>query len=281
MAIEDTQPLPMDVDSESSSSPCRLILHTLEDARSAVDLLAIIQDVILVLKHLFVEHQILHRHIDYNNIYIRSDGDNGMKGVVLDLDFPDPAEGSSRSAEGLGLYHSFTFQSVECLRDRRYTDSNPHEHTVHDDLESVFYALCWACYGYDHTGRPDRFRPDWMQQEQWRHASSAYSKRSSFRSVEISSHVNRYMGCQRDILEDIIDNFRRRLGHDSGDPEREFAMFLGIVEKGIEEVRDGQCGIALGCSKVTRSVFTTGTSKRKLCEVGGDDSRQGYNMNVE
>jgi hypothetical protein len=46
MAIEDTQPLPMDVDSESSS-PCRLILHTLEDACSAVDLLAIIQDVIL------------------------------------------------------------------------------------------------------------------------------------------------------------------------------------------------------------------------------------------
>jgi hypothetical protein len=120
-----------------------------------------------------------------------------------------------------------------------------------------------------------------MQQEQWRHASSAYSKRSYFRSVEISSHVNRYMGCQRDILEDIIDNFRRRLGHDSGDPEREFAMFLGIVEKGIEEVRDGQCGIALGCSKVARSVFTTGTSKRKLREVGGDDSRQGCNMNVE
>jgi hypothetical protein len=47
MAIEDTQPLPMDVDSESSSSPCRSILHTLEDACSAVDLLAIIQDVIL------------------------------------------------------------------------------------------------------------------------------------------------------------------------------------------------------------------------------------------
>lgn len=89
---------------------------TLESACSVVDLLVAVQDVVtskhlqgpisngarlyLVLKKLFLEHQILHKHIEYNNISIRND--NGVQGVVIDLDFPDLI-GASRSTEEFGL----------------------------------------------------------------------------------------------------------------------------------------------------------------------------------
>ncbi|KAF7364896.1 hypothetical protein MVEN_00360100 [Mycena venus] len=204
---------------------------TLENACSAVDLLVVVRDVVIVLKKLFFEHQILHRHIDFDTISVREDVDS-VKGVVLDLDFPDVKEGSSRSTMGHASCGMFTFHSLKRIRDSY--NKEIHEHTIQDDLESVFYALCWACYGYDHTGRPDKFRPDWMNKWMERHAiSTAYCNRRLFRSSEIPSHVNRYMGCQRDALESVIEEVRRTLCNISDDPEEACAAFMDILEKGI------------------------------------------------
>ncbi|KAJ7312435.1 hypothetical protein DFH08DRAFT_897002 [Mycena albidolilacea] len=173
---------------------------TLESACSVVDLLVAVQDVVTILKKLFLEHQILHKHIEYNNISIRND--NGI------FDFPDLIE-ASRSTEEFGLCGTLAFQSLNRLGSRFSSDK---QHTIQDSLESVFYVLCWACYGYSHDGRPDKFRPNWMGRWTERHSvESIYSEKRSFRSSEIPSHVNRYMGCQRDILESVIEKIRRKI----------------------------------------------------------------------
>ncbi|KAJ7747992.1 hypothetical protein B0H14DRAFT_2984336, partial [Mycena olivaceomarginata] len=173
-------------------------------ACSVVDLLVAVQDVVtskhlqgpisngarlyLVLKKMFLEHQILHKHIE---------------GVVIDLDFPDLIE-ASRSTEEFGLCGTLAFQSLKRLGSLR------------------FYVLCWACYGYSHDGRPDKFRPNWMGRWTERHSvESIYSEKTLlFRSSEIPSHVNRYMGCQRDILESVIEKIRRKIERQlPNDPE--------------------------------------------------------------
>ncbi|KAJ7625258.1 hypothetical protein DFH06DRAFT_741304 [Mycena polygramma] len=248
---------------ESKPSLCRSVPLRLKNVSSAVDLLVAVRDAVLALKHLFVEHQILHKHIGYNTISVLGDVDNGVTGAVLDLDFPDPAEGSSgRNVKGFGSLTSFAFQSYSQVVDRNEDDA--HRHSVHDDLESVFYSLCWACYGYDHTGRPDKFRPDWM--EEWittRHASSARSSKGSFLRSEIKTHVNLFMGCHRDIMEDVIEKIRQEIR--SSDPEEPFAAILEIINKGIEETKKEPCGTTLECSKIKRN---------DVCGAAGEDSCQ-------
>ncbi|KAJ6585325.1 hypothetical protein B0H19DRAFT_1320808 [Mycena capillaripes] len=179
-----------------------------------------------------------------------------------------PTKGSDRSARLTEF--EYAFQSHQQVTDRT-RDSDTHIHTIQDDLESVFYALCWSCYGYDHTGRPDKFRPGWMQEWTGRYASCARSQKFSFRSSEISSHVNRYMGCQRDIMESVIDQIRRRIARAPSDPEKDVTAILDILEKGIAETRKEQCGTTSECSKVLRSAVGAPTTKRNLCEVGRND----------
>ncbi|KAF8214902.1 hypothetical protein K438DRAFT_2008430 [Mycena galopus ATCC 62051] len=237
----------------SDTSPCnsnRAVAHkklTLENACSVGDLLAAVRDVVAILRELFFQHQILHKHIDYNNISIRTDSDHGTKGVVLDLDFPDVTEeGTSRSTDDDASRGSLGFRSVQLLRD--LSNETRHQNTLQDDLESVFYVLCWACYGYDHKGRPDRFRPCWMAAWKDRYTSSVLSSKITFRSHEIESHVNRYMGCQRDILESVIEKIRTKTARLSSDPEKACTEILNILEDGIKESLEEACCTTSECS---------------------------------
>ncbi|KAJ7256777.1 hypothetical protein B0H12DRAFT_483365 [Mycena haematopus] len=228
---------------------------TLESACSVRDLLVAVRDVVKILRELFREHQILHKHIDYSNISIR-DSDDGVKGVVIDLDFPDmPGRilGSSRSTGNYGsLCLTLAFHSVGLLRDR--ANEREHEHTIQDDLESVFYVLCWACYGYDHKGRTEKFRPDWTENWKERHGiSSAWSYKRTFLACAMTSHVNRYMGCQRDILENAIEQLRLEMDSPSDDPEESCTAIMEILEEAIEESMKEGCGTTLECSKTMRS----------------------------
>ncbi|KAJ6504604.1 hypothetical protein C8R47DRAFT_1102896 [Mycena vitilis] len=261
------------METEWKPSLCRSVPLRLKNVSSAVDLLVAVRDAVLALRHLFVEHQILHKHIGYNTISVLGDVDNGVTGAVLDLDFPDPAEGSSgRNLEDFGSLTSFAFQSYDQVVDR--DDDDPHRHSVHDDLESVFYSLCWACYGYDHTGRLDKFRPGWM--EQWittRHASSAQSSKGSFRRYQIKTHVNRFIGCHRDIMEDVIEKIRQEIYSPSSDPEEPFAAILKIMDKGIEVTKEEPCGTTLECSRIIQSPSAMRVERRARISV--NDVRTG------
>ncbi|KAJ6508366.1 hypothetical protein C8R45DRAFT_1069118 [Mycena sanguinolenta] len=243
----------LDLDVNPSNSGRLMAPHkkqTLESACSVEDLLTAVRDVVMILQQLFLEHQILHKHIDYNNISIRN-SDDGVKGVVIDLDFPDMPErifGSSRSTNDAGSLCTLAFHSARLLR-HRYAERE-HEHNLQDDLESVFYVLCWACYGYDHKGRTEKFRPEWMDHWKQRHSDAVhtvYGSKTTFLRSTMESHVNRYMGCQRDILEDIIENLRPTMKSLPDDPEKACASVLDILEKGIEKSVGEKCGTAREC----------------------------------
>ncbi|KAJ7673522.1 hypothetical protein B0H17DRAFT_1183195 [Mycena rosella] len=265
----------MDVDSDSA--PCQSHISvphngkiTLENAFSAADLLAAVRDVVSALKNLYIEHEILHKHIAYNNILIQSAGDGGVQGLVVDLDFPDPSEGSSRDPTGFSVCNSLIFQSAQELKDN---GNRTRVHRTQDDLESLFYTLCWACYGFDHTGRPDKFRPAWMAEWEARRTSPnsfGYEKRC-FLTEMIPAHVNRYMGCHQDILERVIERLRRWLKSYSLDSVEDYDAILNILEQGIRQIQGESCGCGLECSKGADSLIGAASAKRKLCYLESED----------
>ncbi|KAJ7451646.1 hypothetical protein FB451DRAFT_1566156 [Mycena latifolia] len=251
---------------------------TLENAFSALDFLVAARDIVLALKHLFMEHKILHKHIAYNNLLVQSAGDEGVgvKGLVIDLDFPNPTEGSSREHQGFSACNSFLFQSAQQLVNYGV---DTRMHRFQDDFESVFYALCWACYGFDHTGRPDKFRPAWMTTWEGKRAPTWPNKRqaspfgydkSNFKREPIPVHVNRYVGCHRDILESVIEELRESLVA-CVDNELEAAEYydtmLKILEDGMAKVKGEPCGFGLECSKGTASVVGAASAKRRFCDL--------------
>ncbi|KAJ7078671.1 hypothetical protein C8R44DRAFT_825216 [Mycena epipterygia] len=269
--LEHTRLANMDVDSDQCH-PCRCnpsVSHsekfTLENASSAADLLVAVRDVISTLQHLVLKEDILHKHIGYNNILIQNGGNDSVKGLVIDLDFPNPAEGSSRDPVGFNSCSSFVFQSVNRLLGH---GESTRQFRAKDDFESVFYVLCWACYGYDHTGRPDRFRPAWMAE--WtaqRYPETFAQIKSTFRGREIPLHVNRYMGCHRDIIEGVIEELRKKIVTYKGDGRDDYDDILKILEKGIAKANAEPCGTMWECLKVERSA----AAKRKFCNLESEN----------
>ncbi|KAJ7643842.1 hypothetical protein FB45DRAFT_896274 [Roridomyces roridus] len=179
---------------------------SLEQAPSAAELLRALRDVVLVLESLFSDYQTLHRHIDFNNILIEKK--DGIRGVVVDLDYPDPLDGSCNDgAKRFQMCRPLAFQTLDQLRanDRR----------VSDDVKSLFYVLCWAI----------------IQWVSMRHNASDECVRikRDFEKNEIPFYVNRFMGCQRDIME--------------GDDKSAIIKALKILDKGINKLGRESCGV--------------------------------------
>ncbi|KAK7048652.1 hypothetical protein R3P38DRAFT_2870671 [Favolaschia claudopus] len=234
---------------------------TLEHASSVKEILVAVKDVVQILQRLAADHQILHKHIDYNNVAIRREqlpGAGSCEGVVLDLDFPDSRDGSSASNNPVTFMGSYAFSSVRKLG--RIKSGTPVAGTrlrVGDDFESVLYVLCWACYGYDHNARPDKFRPDWLRKWAERGtASNAYYAKTGFLENDdddagIRTHVNRYMGCDRDILEEVIEKLREGAESARTETEGAYNRMLEIIQGGIERVQKERCGKSVCCSGVS------------------------------
>ncbi|KAJ7079746.1 hypothetical protein B0H15DRAFT_857905 [Mycena belliarum] len=270
------------MDTRNETTPChslpakpRIGKFTLENASSAVDFLVAIRDIVLAMKHMFVEHRILHRHIAYNNVLVQSTDDGGIKGLVVDLDFPNPAEGSSHQKSKTRLCNTFLFQSHRDL----HGYGKRGVHNAIDDLQSVFYTLCWACYGFDHTGLPDKFRPLWMEdwvtgQFIW-YAEPFGTKKRELLLGPMPSHVNRYMGCHRDIIEGVIEEQKKLLIKRFSDDALCYDAILETLQDGIGKLQGEPCGLGGGCSKATtppRIGAARGNLKRRLCEgdIEGD-----------
>jgi hypothetical protein len=72
------------------------------------------------------------------------------------------------------------------------------------------------------------------------------------------------MGCQRDILESVIEKIRRKIERQlPNDPEACDAI-LDILTGGIEEAREERCGMAAECSKAMRSANGASSSKKEV-----------------
>ncbi|KAJ7143514.1 hypothetical protein C8R43DRAFT_1130591 [Mycena crocata] len=240
---------------------------TLENAVSALELLVAVRDIVAAVEYLLMEHGIRHKHISYNNVRIQGNANDRVKGLLVDLDFPDESHGSSEGKKGFTHCTSSAFQSARLLQGSSETTRM---YSFRDDLESIFYVLCWACYGYDHTGSLDKFRPDWM--ETWRRTSTTrvVAEKLTLLSQPIKTHVNRYSGCHRDIVEGVIEKFRVKLSSLEGYWADDFSAILKIFDGGIADVKKESCGIGLECSKFASSDGGT-AMKRKWCQVGPED----------
>ncbi|KAJ7643869.1 hypothetical protein FB45DRAFT_1052730 [Roridomyces roridus] len=132
---------------EASYSTPHKAKISLDQAPSAAELLRALRDVVLVLQSLFLECKTLHRHIDFNNILIENK--DGIRGVVVDLDYPDPLDGSwmdhvtkeQRDSRCVAL-RKLAFQTLDQLRANDHNPTRPGR--VSDDVKSLFYVLCWV-----------------------------------------------------------------------------------------------------------------------------------------
>ncbi|KAJ7608559.1 hypothetical protein FB45DRAFT_946249, partial [Roridomyces roridus] len=205
----------------SYSTPHKAKL-SLEQAPSAAELLRALRDVVLVLQSLF------------NN-------KDGIRGVVVNLDYPDPLDGSYNEGEKrFQMCRPLAFQTLDQLRANDHNPTRPGR--VSDDVKSLFYVLCWVCYGYDHTGR-------WVSVRHLNASDECVRIKRDFEKNEIPFHVNRFMGCQQGIMEGVIDEFRRDiLTVGIKDNKSAIIKALKILDKGIDKLGRESCGVG-GCCK--------------------------------
>lgn len=69
-------------------------------------------------------------------------------------------------------------------------------------------------------------------------------------------------------MESVIEKIRLMITCLPSDPEKAVTVILDILENGIAETKEEQCGTTSECSKVVRSAVGAPATKRGLCEIG-------------
>ncbi|KAF7323879.1 hypothetical protein MKEN_00609300 [Mycena kentingensis (nom. inval.)] len=172
---------------------------TLTDATTPLQVLRAVRDAVIGLRNACLRQRILHRHLGIHSIILTSvvvqnDMRPNAKGAAVDantvdVEDADPADYvEPEQAEGLdadtdivtrepcvepgnpavanvdGHTSTFAFNSVKLLLQRRGIDLGPHDSM--DDLESVFYILCYVFIALDPQGEAlcDSELPYYIQQ---------------------------------------------------------------------------------------------------------------------
>ncbi|KAJ7058512.1 hypothetical protein C8F01DRAFT_292491 [Mycena amicta] len=125
----------------------------LSDAKTAIQLLRATRDIVLGHQAVFFVKKILHRDISINNLLLTSESEqlslpeapSPPYGVLIDFDMAKRLENNGTSTAGDGKTGTRAFQSVKVLFED--VALGPHDHM--DDLESLFYVLCYVCHGHD------------------------------------------------------------------------------------------------------------------------------------
>ncbi|TFK69108.1 hypothetical protein BDN72DRAFT_897574 [Pluteus cervinus] len=145
----------------------------LEHFSDGLQLLKAFRDIVLAIFDLW-ERRVLHRDISINNTLLgKENALPGSRGVLIDLD-----RAMSRKAHTVRdpvSYGTRAFQSIAVLRSdtvREDTEAQgslgvgPYPHDYLDDIESLFYVLCWVCSHYEapgvRTGGFSRVFRNWM-----------------------------------------------------------------------------------------------------------------------
>ncbi|KAJ7845909.1 hypothetical protein B0H13DRAFT_2094557 [Mycena leptocephala] len=119
-----------------------------------------------------------------------------MSGVLIDFDII-----ANQGATG-----DFPASVKVLLRSERL---GPHDHM--DDLESLFYVLFYVCYGHDVDGRLLENPPEDLKL--WtdpfsRPVKLGYYKKGFFLTYPIILHVTRFVGKERKVVKQLMNNLR-------------------------------------------------------------------------
>ncbi|KAJ7183232.1 hypothetical protein C8R46DRAFT_939265 [Mycena filopes] len=188
----------------------RLVLpkygDTLEKARSARQLLCAIRDIVQGHRDSLGVKGILHRDISFATLLLSPDED--VSGVLIDWDLAKEmnkliaghtAEGDSRT--GTRAYQSLKLVSVE-----HAAALGHHDHM--DDIESIYYVLYAALYGYDTQG--GMLHSALLLA--WHEPKSLFGlsqHKNSFLRTPIFAPVTRFNGPEAVVLERLVEDLRK------------------------------------------------------------------------
>ncbi|TFK69112.1 hypothetical protein BDN72DRAFT_959800 [Pluteus cervinus] len=144
---------------------CRMTLEaygaSLNKFDDGLQLLEAYRDILIAIFDLW-ERGILHRDISVNNVLFGKDRTlAGSSAILIDLDRairitgPDSLLGATpdigtRAFQSVSILYSDTIrQNAQIWRSQA---SEPYPHDCLDDMESLFYVLCWVCYQFDSPG---------------------------------------------------------------------------------------------------------------------------------
>ncbi|KAJ7220134.1 hypothetical protein GGX14DRAFT_355215, partial [Mycena pura] len=126
--------------------------ETLEKATSARHLLCAVRDIVEGHRDSLLELDTLHRDISFNNLLLSLTADDA-RGVIIDWDMAkrmsDLVREQGRGTDGDLRTGTMAYQSVRKLRG----DPRLSHHDHMDDLESIFYVLCYVLFSHDTSGK--------------------------------------------------------------------------------------------------------------------------------
>ncbi|KAJ7163932.1 hypothetical protein C8R43DRAFT_1062329 [Mycena crocata] len=184
----------------------RMYKQTLETAKSALQLLCAIRDIVKGHRDALLERDILHRDISFNNLLLSSSTNTNATGILIDFDMAKKMQQILASHVTTGDSRTGTrfFQSVRTLQQIGH-----HDHM--DDLESIFYVMFFVCYAFDHNGNPLEIPPndvrEWEKPELT--PPGLANMKRGFLTGRIASSVSRFVGAEKTIVRNLMEDLRK------------------------------------------------------------------------
>ncbi|KAJ7220158.1 hypothetical protein GGX14DRAFT_515551, partial [Mycena pura] len=126
--------------------------ETLEKATSAHHLLCAVRDIVEGHRDSLLKVDTLHRDLSFNNLLLTLPADDAC-GVIIDWDMAtgmtDLVREQGRGTDGDLRTGTMPYQSVKML----HGDPRLSHHDHMDDLESIFYVLCYVLFSHDTSGK--------------------------------------------------------------------------------------------------------------------------------
>ncbi|KAJ7075163.1 hypothetical protein B0H15DRAFT_867716 [Mycena belliarum] len=226
---------------------------TLEKAACARDLLCAIRDIVAGHRDGLLEQDILHRDISFSNI--RLSPYEPEKGVVIDWDLAKEMKTllAGTVTEDDSRTGTRAYQSVKVLNGSPLLG----HHDNMDDIESIFYVLCYVLYGFDTCGNPHSelgFLADWGN-VLVRPAGLGQQKLAFIQNPH-GQKLTRYVGEELVTLNRLVKNLRKfflsrmeQIGEaiDVYDPtpfpvyeraraDEDYQQFLAMIDSAIEKL---------------------------------------------
>ncbi|KAJ7057887.1 hypothetical protein C8F01DRAFT_1028188 [Mycena amicta] len=219
----------------------------LSKAKSATQLLLATRDAVRGHRAAF-QKKVLHRDISFNNILLTFEcyelkysetlpDPTTPYGVLIDFDMAEFAEAVACGDAKTGTR---AFQSVKILLQNGCLGA----HDIMDDLESMFYVLCYVCYCHDGSGEllPDLPEPivHWTTIT---NASILGTNKLSFMQNGLVPGFKRFSGPESKVMRRLLNRLQKFFGRRIDSVVKTLRLSAGAAEavnNGTGEVDDGE-----------------------------------------